>query len=66
MRQLAGGPHVGLGQAARAAELTVVYVRKMCRGASATLTTVDRKRASMLSTMSSPRISEIYKPFWFA
>ena len=37
MRQLAGGPHVGLGQAARAAELTVVYVRKMCRGASATL-----------------------------
>ena len=26
----------GLGQAARAAELTVVYVRKMCRGASAT------------------------------
>ena len=32
-----GGPHVGLGQAARAAELTVVYVREMCRGASATL-----------------------------
>ena len=28
MRQLAGGAHIGLGQAARAAELTLVCVRK--------------------------------------